>query len=129
MDLHDLEHNTRDGVHIASLAGSWLAAVAGFGGMRDYGGELSFAPRLPSRLGRLSFRIVFRGRRLLVEVEKRRATYTLLDGPPLELRHHGRPIVVTAGAPEAHDIPPAPERPAPSQPRGREPLRRGEGLA
>ena len=32
MDLHDLEHNTVDGVHIASLAGAWIAAVAGFGG-------------------------------------------------------------------------------------------------
>ena len=35
MDLDDLEHNTRDGLHIASLAGAWIAAVAGFGGMRD----------------------------------------------------------------------------------------------
>src|SRR5207247_4015733 len=55
MDLHDLEHNTRDGVHIASLAGSWLAAVAGFGGMRDHDGFLSFAPKLPARLARLAF--------------------------------------------------------------------------
>src|SRR5207248_799764 len=47
MDLRDLEHNTRDGLHIASLAGAWLAAVGGFGGMRDHGGSLSFAPRLP----------------------------------------------------------------------------------
>ena len=47
MDLRDLEHNTRDGLHIASLAGAWIAAVAGFGGMRDHGGELTFAPRLP----------------------------------------------------------------------------------
>ena len=39
MDLDDLEHNTRDGVHMASLAGAWVAAVAGFGGMRDHGGS------------------------------------------------------------------------------------------
>ena len=37
MDLDDLEHNTRDGVHMASLAGAWIAAVCGFGGMRAYG--------------------------------------------------------------------------------------------
>ena len=41
MDLDDLEHNTRDGIHIASVAGTWIAAVAGFGGMRDHGGELT----------------------------------------------------------------------------------------
>ena len=39
MDLDDLEHNTRDGLHIASLAGTWIGLVAGFGGMRDHGGR------------------------------------------------------------------------------------------
>ena len=68
MDLHDLEHNTRDGVHIASLAGAWIAAVAGFGGMRDHDGKLTFAPRLPPRLERLAFRLLFRGSLLKVEV-------------------------------------------------------------
>jgi alpha,alpha-trehalose phosphorylase len=125
MDLYDLEHNTRDGVHIASLAGAWLAAVAGFGGMRDHGGVLTFAPRLPARLERLAFRLVFRGRRLRVEVGKERATYTLLDGPALELGHHGRTIRITKDGPQTQDIPPAPERPTPSQPPGREPVRRG----
>ena len=48
MDLGDLEHNTRDGVHIASLAGTWVALVSGFGGLRfgDANGTLSFTPRL-----------------------------------------------------------------------------------
>ena len=46
MDLHDLEHNTRDGLHIASLAGAWIALVAGFGGMRDHDGRCC-----PSRPG------------------------------------------------------------------------------
>ena len=62
MDLEDLEHNTRDGVHIASLAGTWLVAVAGFGGMRDHFGKLTFRPRLPDALTRLQFRLMFRGR-------------------------------------------------------------------
>ena len=70
IDLDDLEHNTRDGLHIASLAGAWIAAVAGFGGMRDHGGALSFAPRLPARAHSPGVRPRrFRGRRLRVEVE------------------------------------------------------------
>src|SRR4029450_13823765 len=77
MDLHDLEHNTRDGVHIASLAGAWPAAVAAFGGTRGHDGQLAFAPRFPSRLGRLSFRLVFRGRRLKVDVNRTHAFDTL----------------------------------------------------
>jgi alpha,alpha-trehalose phosphorylase len=124
MDLRDLEHNTRDGVHIASLAGAWTAAVAGFGGMRDHEGKLTFAPRLPARLTRLRFRLVFRGRRLHVDVTKRDATYTLREGDPLRIAHHGRPLDVTAGSPVTEAIPPFTDRPRPSQPPGREPARR-----
>src|SRR4029077_8507103 len=47
MDLHDLEHNTSDGVHIASLAGAWVALVNGSAGVRHWDGTVSFAPRLP----------------------------------------------------------------------------------
>ncbi len=124
MDLDDLEHNTRDGVHIASLAGTWIAAVAGFGGLRDHDGELSFAPRLPDALARLSFRLQFRGRRLMVEVEHQKATYSLLAGEPLELTHHGERVTVTAKRPLARPIPRPPARDAPHQPPGRAPARR-----
>jgi alpha,alpha-trehalose phosphorylase len=126
MDLHDLEHNTRDGVHIASLAGAWIAVVAGFGGMRDHDGILAFAPRLPTRLERLSFRLVFRGRRLKVDVGKGQATYTLLDGEPLEIGHHGRTITITADDPTTQPIPPPVFRAAPNQPAGRAPVPRGK---
>jgi alpha,alpha-trehalose phosphorylase len=127
IDLHDLAQNTKDGLHIASLTGAVIAAVAGFGGMRDYGGNLSFAPRLPARLDRLSFRLLVRGRRLSVEATKTGATYTLLDGEPLEFTHHGQPMTVSVGIPAAEVIPPAPAPgPAPTQPAGRAPARRGD---
>jgi alpha,alpha-trehalose phosphorylase len=124
MDLDDLEHNTRDGVHIASLAGAWLAAVAGFGGMRDHDGSLTFAPRLPRRLERLTFRILFRGRRLKVEFDKNEAIYTLLDGPPLRITHHGDPVEIPADAFLTKPIPALSVRVAPTQPTGREPAGR-----
>ena len=125
IDLHDIAHNTRDGLHIAALAGTWIAAVAGFGGMRDHAGKLSFAPRLPGRLDRLAFRLLFRGRRLKVETTKSEASYQLLDGDPLEITHHGDPLTVSPGDPVRRPIPPPPERPPPGQPQGREPARRG----
>jgi alpha,alpha-trehalose phosphorylase len=125
MDLHDLEHNTRDGVHIASLAGSWLAAVAGFGGMRDHDGFLSFAPRLPARLERLSFGIRFRGRLLKVEATKTEATYTLVEGKTLELSHYGDRLKVSTQKPVTQLIlPTIPAESAPNQPPGREPMAR-----
>jgi alpha,alpha-trehalose phosphorylase len=125
MDLHDLEHNTRDGVHIASLAGAWIAAVAGFGGMRDHDGKLTFAPRLPQRLERLTFRLLFRGRRLKVEATKAEATYSLLEGEPLEIGHHGKTITVSTSGVVTEPIPSSPDRASPTQPPGRAPDRRG----
>jgi alpha,alpha-trehalose phosphorylase len=124
LDLDDLENNTRDGLHIASLAGAWIAAVAGFGGMRDHDGELTFAPRLPARLERLAFRLVFRGRRLKVEVTDTEAVYTLLDGNPLEIGHHGKRIGLSPHGPVTQPVPPVAEGPAPTQPHGRAPSRR-----
>jgi alpha,alpha-trehalose phosphorylase len=123
MDLRDLHHNTRDGLHIAALAGVWTVAVQGFGGMRDYGGELTFAPRLPPPVGRLAFGLVFRGRRIKVEVTKDSATYRLLDGPQIRVGHHGKSILVSGKRSVTEAIPPAPQRPAPKQPRGRAPAR------
>jgi alpha,alpha-trehalose phosphorylase len=125
MDLDDLEHNTRDGIHIASVAGTWIAAVAGFGGMRDHGGRLAFAPRLPAALTRMRFRIMFRGRSLWVEVDQEHARYSLRSGEPLEIDHHGEPVTVEGERPVELAIPRLTSRPPQvQQPPGREPARR-----
>lgn len=125
MDLDDLEHNTRDGLHIASLAGSWIALVNGLAGMRRRNGRLTFSPRLPDGLTRLGFTVVMRGSTLAVRVDAAAATYTLIDGDPLTVTHHAKPITVTRGRPVTCPIPAAPpETTVPRQPRGREPARR-----
>ena len=121
IDLRDLALNTRDGLHLAALAGAWLAAVAGFGGMRDYGKTLSFAPRLASRLTRLSFGLHYRGRRLRVGIDCDAARYELLDGKPLEILHHGESITATADSPQTRPMPRTSPRPAPQPPPGRPP--------
>jgi alpha,alpha-trehalose phosphorylase len=123
MDVDDLEHNTRDGLHMAALAGSWIALIAGFGGMRDTAGRLCFAPRLPERLNRLSFTLSPRRRRLHVEVSDDTATYSLLEGQPLDVAHHGEHLILSPGEKVVRSIPPAISRPRPKQPQGREPQR------
>jgi alpha,alpha-trehalose phosphorylase len=124
IDLRDLAFNTRDGLHIASLSGCWLVAVAGFGGMRDHAETVAFAPRLPPRLARISFRVVFRGRRLRVDVHPHEARYELLAGEPLELLHYGERLTVRRDAPETREVRPAPKRPPARQPPERVPPRR-----
>ena len=124
MDLDDLEHNTRDGLHIASLAGAWIVAVAGFGGMRDFEGKLTFAPRLPQRLNRLAFGVSFRGRRLRVEVTHKEARYSLRKGSAIEIAHHGETLKVTTKRPVTRSIPKISAGEEPQQPHGRSPERR-----
>jgi alpha,alpha-trehalose phosphorylase len=121
VDLQDLQNTARNGLHIASLAGTWIAAVAGLGGMRDHDGRLTFAPRLPEDLSRLAFRLCYRGRRLQVEVTHEQATYTVAGGEPLEIAHHGERFRVAPEEPVSLPIPAAPAHPRPPQPRGRAP--------
>ena len=128
IDLRDLHHNTRDGLHMASLAGAWTALVAGFGGLRDDEGELSLDPHLPDGISRLRFRLRWREFRLTVDVNHADVTYTLRDGPDGELtiRHAGEEIEIDTNSPSTSAIRPRhPLLPPPEQPPGREPSRRG----
>jgi alpha,alpha-trehalose phosphorylase len=123
MDLRDVERNTRDGMHMASLAGAWLALVEGFGGMRAQRGTLTFAPRLPGGISRLRFHLRYRARLLRVTVTGREATYELLEGEPLGIFHHGERLELTDKLAE-RKIPPIQAGPRPHQPPGREPISR-----
>ncbi len=122
-DLHDVHNNVRNGLHLASLAGAWQGTVAGFGGLRDHGGRLTFAPRLPPQLRRIAFRLTFRGTRFQVEIDGEGATYHVITGEPLELAHHGETFTVNS-EPVRLPIPALDPGPAPVQPAGRAPVRR-----
>ncbi|HEX3736968.1 MAG TPA: glycosyl hydrolase family 65 protein [Solirubrobacterales bacterium] len=120
MDLDDLEHNSRDGLHVASLAGTWIAIVLGFGGLRDQDGELRFAPRLPERLDRIAFRLEFRGSRLIVEVTDKGTRYTLGRGDPVRFRHFDEEVVL---GPDGLSFDPAPPPEPPPEPVSQPPHR------
>jgi trehalose/maltose hydrolase-like predicted phosphorylase len=127
IDLRDLHQNSRDGLHMASLAGAWIALVAGFGGMRDYGGELLFDPALPEGITRLAFSLRWRGVRLCVDIDHREVTYSLHDGDEgeVEFHHNGESLVVTADKPQTRPLKPRKAMlPPPQQPVGRAPARR-----
>jgi len=99
-------------------------AVAGFGGMRDHDGRLSFAPRLPPRITRLAFRVVFQGSCVAVTITSDRASYRQVDGDtPVELSHHGEALQVGA-EPVERKIPPAPDVAPVRQPPHAAPRRR-----
>jgi alpha,alpha-trehalose phosphorylase len=125
IDLRDIHHNSRDGLHIASLAGAWTALVAGFGGMRDHSGSLAFDPALPSGINRLGFSLRWRGARLKVEIEPEEVTYTVWDGNSVTLSHGGKEVEVLQGTPVTLPLQTRTAMfPRPPQPLGREPHRR-----
>jgi alpha,alpha-trehalose phosphorylase len=99
VDLHNLAGNTDDGLHLAALAGTLLVTVAGFGGMRDHSDILAFAPRLPRQLERVTFRLLYRGRRLHVEITPEQVIYELVEGDSVEILHEGTPLQLHCGEP------------------------------
>lgn len=99
MDLADVRGNVQDGVHIASMGGTWMALVYGFGGMRDDEGLLRFDPRLPERWDRLKFPLTIQGRVLDVEIEKTSVTYLLRKGSDLVISHQGEAVQLSEGKP------------------------------
>ncbi|MEB3067915.1 glycoside hydrolase family 65 protein [[Mycobacterium] vasticus] len=127
VDLRDLHDNTREGLHMASMAGTWLALVAGFGGLRDDDGVLSLDPALPDGISRLQFRLRWQGARLTVNATDSEVTYTLRDGPDgmLTINHAGEELQLNTHSPTTV---PARRRepllPTPTQPPGREPKHR-----
>ncbi|OBB24303.1 glycosyl hydrolase [Mycolicibacterium peregrinum] len=130
IDLRDLHRNTRDGLHMASLAGAWTALVAGFGGLRDDEGALSLDPHLPDGISCLRFRLRWKDFRITVDAHHDTVTYTLRDGPDgsLTIRHAGDEVHLSTREPTTVKVRPRhPLLPPPSQPAGREPVRRRTG--
>ncbi|MBT8289858.1 MAG: glycoside hydrolase family 65 protein, partial [Muriicola sp.] len=70
LDLDDYNKEVEEGLHITSMAGTWMSIVEGFGGMRIKNDKLSFTPRIPKEWDSYSFKINFRNRILKILVDK-----------------------------------------------------------
>ncbi len=94
LDLDDYNHEVDEGLHITSMAGTWMAIVQGFGGVRVRNGMLSFAPKLPDGWQWFSFKLNFRNRILKVEVAKDSVLVSIEKGPSLTILLYGSEIVI-----------------------------------
>ena len=101
MDLADIGGNVQDGLHIASMGGTWMAVVYGLAGLGDWDGKIGFRPQRPRAFRRCSFRLTIRGQLLEVDIAKDAVTYSLKDGQGLTFHHDGEEISLTADAPVA----------------------------
>lgn len=97
LDLDNTQGNTKDGLHMANMGGTWLALVYGFAGLRVKETGLYFAPTLPEAWNSLSFNIRYQGRILNVHLERDAVTYTIVEGEELTISHHGQSIHLENG--------------------------------
>ncbi len=86
LDLDDYNNDTEDGCHITSMAGTWMAVVKGFGGMRIENDMLCFTPYLPSKWKGYSFKIRFRNRLLHIQVNQSGTSIRKVAGDELTIK-------------------------------------------
>jgi maltose phosphorylase len=96
LDLDDYNNDTEDGCHITSMAGTWMAVVEGFGGMRVRDGKLSFQPFLPEKWQSFSFHIGFRGALLNIKVGRDGVQIKNLSGSETTVLIYGKQQLVKA---------------------------------
>jgi maltose phosphorylase len=97
LDLDDYNNDTEDGLHITSMAGTWMSIVEGFGGMRVRDGKLLFNPFLPEQWTSFSFNIGFRGVQLRIKVDKETMTIVTDSQDSLDINIFNKSYVVAAG--------------------------------
>ncbi len=98
LDLDNYNNDTEDGLHITSMAGSWLAIVQGFAGMRTTQGKLKFAPFLPKTWQDYSFKINYRHTLIQVHVEKEQVCLKLLAGKEIPVFVYDEEYLLTSTA-------------------------------
>ena len=91
VDLDDSHGNAGHGLHMAAMAGSWLALSWGFGGLRVRDGRPALAPQLPAAWRGYRFGLRWRNAQLRIEVDAAGVRYTLLEGEALDFLHRGEP--------------------------------------
>ena len=79
LDLDDYNHEVEEGLHITSMAGTWMSIVEGFGGMRVKDDTLHFTPKIPKQWKGYSFKVNFRDQILKVNVSQNETTFEI-DG-------------------------------------------------
>jgi maltose phosphorylase len=94
LDLDDYNKEVHEGLHITSMAGTWMSIVEGFGGMRVKNETLHFEPRIPEQWKGYSFKINFRHQILKVTVHHNETNFALEGTEPLTVYVHGKAIHV-----------------------------------
>lgn len=97
LDLDNTHKNTKDGLHMANMGGTWLGIVYGFGGLRSKETGLELSPVLPAEWNSFEFRVLYQGRLLKVHKNRESTVYKILKGDDLCIHHDGQPLLLKCG--------------------------------
>ncbi|WP_309121240.1 glycosyl hydrolase family 65 protein [Paenibacillus sp.] len=104
LDLDNTHGNTKDGLHLANMGGTWMAIVFGFAGARIKDTHLALAPAIPAAWDRYEFKIQYKGRTIDVRITKAEAQLTLTEGDALQVRLYDRDISLAPRTPYTQAI-------------------------
>lgn len=96
LDLDDYNKEVEEGLHITSMAGTWMSIVEGFGGMRVRDGKLCFSPKIPEQWEMYSFKINFRDRVIKVTVTQEGTDFDIDQGEALEIMVNNKSMTLSA---------------------------------
>ena len=96
LDLDDYNKEVHEGLHITSMAGTWMSIVEGFGGLRMKNGMLHLNPQMPSQWKGYSFKVNFRGQILKVSVLPKEVKLSL-EGTSLSVNVNGKELTIENG--------------------------------
>lgn len=94
LDLDDYNKEVEEGLHITSMAGTWMSIVEGFGGMRILNDKLCFTPQIPKQWKAYSFKVNFRNRIIKITVSADKVTFELTGDNEVSIRVNNKKIVL-----------------------------------
>ena len=95
LDLDDYNHEVHEGLHITSMAGTWMSIVEGFGGMRVKNDTLSFEPKIPAQWEGYSFKVNFRHQIITVSVNQNETQFKLEGDKDLTIYVDGKEVSIS----------------------------------
>ena len=92
-----LNKEVEEGLHITSMAGTWMSIVEGFGGMRIKNDQLSFDPQIPEQWSSYAFKVNFRGQIVTIKVEHNASSFEITGDGELDILVNGKSITLIPG--------------------------------
>ncbi|WP_103866009.1 glycoside hydrolase family 65 protein [Aquimarina sp. I32.4] len=95
LDLDDYNKEVEEGLHITSMAGTWMSIVEGFGGLRVKDNKLSFAPKIPKEWDGYAFNVNYRNQILKVDVSQEGTSFSLEGDQELLIYVHDKELKIS----------------------------------